>query len=1203
MSAPSSMQGRQSTIGGGRTEQIYFTHCLPGDSLRNEVGYSIRATSTGDTALLDFAARFTAYELPLDLWGETPAVEETPRRLALVPGPSGLSALVHTSYLREDTRGRKHSYFSHFLFRAGITPEQALESWASADWMPEYPPRADKQLHEFPGGLPRPGPLDERAFTDFLRGEVPTGAQPLARVCCPARLPRDPRRRQEMMRLALQASLLTLRAGAGAPRGRFYVLAEPGLAALLFYGVARLLPRGLARTITFSTYENMHSALKPFRLAQLIATWTPNPSRGLDLDYHQTRGYALDTFNDKASPELQVNVPPGLERLVALAAEGRWAVIRRAHELLGPDAASFDQLGVVLDVIDVSGRLEAGQADDDDLIWLKGSPWGQEALRQHAGTVWPMVRAHAAHNERLRREFRDLLWENRDELKADVAEALGGAAVEPWRQRWEFYKKVLADQGAAAEADFLSLLPATNGHGPLPVAPAFRLPLLQEWQRLNDGAGLSPAIVPLLTSARDADLEPLWHSDLPAEWSNLAVMSVLLGTQHAPTALALLRAADESRLASFLQTLRGRTKDREEPREKVLLPLAKGAPPELLARLFRAGLSGSPAFILQLLNAAEVFEPTWSSYWRQEQSLELLFRSMKGHAGDTMPIWKWFTDQIDDSVLIKGDAGQRQLLERLEATRTTLGSEVPEEIGGLIHDWVMLRQHFDPSYHGPRFPPKELRKCCERLGLDPINLLREDFERFVLPQGAGAINRFEETFHGFLPVEASYQNANWRLDAWLKVVKVCKDLNIRAGYQEYYLEKFVDPQHRLGLANDAYRNNNLEKRAMQKVRDLAAQAQAEEEARAADLAVPAPARLEDHPGMDPALARHLKGHRSRGPGRMIVLFVMLIFIIIGGAWGLVAALAPSIGGDKDKRAEKDSKDPRVVQHDRDKGGRDRDKDKTDGGKPGPEVKLPAFETQSVKVLIDAVRQDVGASLLAATPLKGDEAANLKRDLKKLNEDLGDEQKKIQEDALGRSGLTIKHDTTTVKGWENASKELNDICNNVKKLADKHYDLQKKLHELLKQSTDRPPPVDEAAVVRKWIDSASPSVLAGLVETYAIEWCGLKAFDVENQGKNPQDVQSKLGPVLARYILDASRQESIKPEASKTIRKALMELAMKTELKPRPVMKLTEEQKKHNRKEFKEKIDGLKEAFKGITVGDEQGKIIEALSNLNDYLSK
>src|SRR2546430_2568939 len=106
--------------------QVYFTHCLPADSIGSQAGYAARAGSTTDKSLLQFATDYPAYELPLDMWSSKLSPAEAPRRLALVSSPVGGLALIHSAYLAEDTRGRKNSFFSHYLFLPAVTPLEAL---------------------------------------------------------------------------------------------------------------------------------------------------------------------------------------------------------------------------------------------------------------------------------------------------------------------------------------------------------------------------------------------------------------------------------------------------------------------------------------------------------------------------------------------------------------------------------------------------------------------------------------------------------------------------------------------------------------------------------------------------------------------------------------------------------------------------------------------------------------------------------------------------------------------------------------------------------------------------------------------------------------------------------------------------------------------------------------------------------------------
>src|SRR5580692_10623138 len=101
----------------GPIEQLLVMHCLKEDSVMGREGFSVRAASPGatDPATLDWALRLDAYELPLDMKSGALLANQAPRRLARVPGPPGRVALVHTSYLAEDTVGRSHSFISQIL--------------------------------------------------------------------------------------------------------------------------------------------------------------------------------------------------------------------------------------------------------------------------------------------------------------------------------------------------------------------------------------------------------------------------------------------------------------------------------------------------------------------------------------------------------------------------------------------------------------------------------------------------------------------------------------------------------------------------------------------------------------------------------------------------------------------------------------------------------------------------------------------------------------------------------------------------------------------------------------------------------------------------------------------------------------------------------------------------------------------------------
>src|SRR6266487_4313387 len=125
-----------------RADQVYVTHCLPADSVYNRPGFEVRATSTNDPNLHQFALSHPAYELPLDLRKSTLTPADAPCRLALLTTPEGKSVLMHTAYVVEDTCGRKNSFFSHVLFYPNLGLREALACWASPDWMLDYRPGA-----------------------------------------------------------------------------------------------------------------------------------------------------------------------------------------------------------------------------------------------------------------------------------------------------------------------------------------------------------------------------------------------------------------------------------------------------------------------------------------------------------------------------------------------------------------------------------------------------------------------------------------------------------------------------------------------------------------------------------------------------------------------------------------------------------------------------------------------------------------------------------------------------------------------------------------------------------------------------------------------------------------------------------------------------------------------------------------------------
>ena len=230
-------------------EQLLVMHCLKEDSVLGREGFSVRAASpgAGDRATLDWAMRLDAYELPLDMKSGTLLTNQAPRRLSLIPGPTGQWALIHTAYLPEDTVGRSHSFISQVLLLPEVSTLAAVTAWGASDWWTDEYPRGDSKSLPTLDQFPRGNLLDDAILADFLSGAPAPADQSLARSVFPGRVESNPQARRRWVRAALHGFLLT--AEPGSPRTRVCILAEPGAVALLVYAIARLLPPQLAECV------------------------------------------------------------------------------------------------------------------------------------------------------------------------------------------------------------------------------------------------------------------------------------------------------------------------------------------------------------------------------------------------------------------------------------------------------------------------------------------------------------------------------------------------------------------------------------------------------------------------------------------------------------------------------------------------------------------------------------------------------------------------------------------------------------------------------------------------------------------------------------------------------------------------------------------------------------------------------------------
>ena len=784
-------------------DQVYVTHCLYDEGASRAAGFGVRACSTTDPLLLRFALEYPSYEVPAGLSAGKRSAAACPRRLALVRVPGGRSALVHTFSL-SDEGGRANNFFSHFLVRSSLDPRAALASWASPDWATGINPEAGLDLPPFPG-LPRPGSLTDEAVTAFLRPNAPSDDNNLATLISPPRLAADVGRRRQLLTLALRGCLLVLRSSPAAPRGRFYLLAEPGLTALLLYAAVRLLPRSLTANLTFSTYENAHRDLRGYRQAQVVGTYLADPARGLEEAFFNSRGYALDTFSFDVSPELRSD-ELAVEEWIDLAARGDWTSIDKAHRLLGDKAVSLASFRDAVRAAGISRRLTTGAANPEDLLTLRESAWGEPILERFRDKVWPLVRDLAPSEPRLRQTFAELLKTNLSELEAQVRQGLRDDPTGGWQSRWRLIWSLLENDSAQLRECFRRILPDP------PESPEVRLALVRELHDL----GLSPTdqrlpLQRLLMRCGPADLDRLARSDLPRAWLVWALFAALVRSETRAEAVQHFQAAGDDVVRAFWEQLR-LIKDELQQRA-VLVPFASpgatGA--QFLLQLLDSGCRVRPGLLEWLLDSIKAQGSAWVQFWCREKRLTQLTAVLRESGEDAAGIWERICGQITEDVLFPGAPQQGALLTGLAAEAAQPGGGLPKTAIRIVADWVLLREHFEKASSVLDVPRSDLLDACARRGLDPAAVLARYFERFVEPHGLNeeVLKDFAGFFHTFFAEGDEYHTHGVRLVGWLRMVSACPAEDRRTVYQKFYLEQFVPPEHRGRLTEEMQQGGQL----------------------------------------------------------------------------------------------------------------------------------------------------------------------------------------------------------------------------------------------------------------------------------------------------------------------------------------------------------------------------------------------------------
>jgi hypothetical protein len=781
-----------------QADQVYVTHCLYNEGLSRDAGIGVRASSTRDPLLLRFALEYPAYE-------PAAGVPVAPRRLARVRVPGGRWALIHSVPRTSSDHGRTNSFLSHVIFTDALSPEDGLAAWGAPGWASDCGPQTPKELPAMEA-LPRGQIVGDRMLTAFLQTQAAEPDQDSSASTCPERLQGDRDRRRRLLALTLRGCLLVLEAGPAAPRGRFFILGEPGLVALLLYGAARLLPQGLAESLTFSTYENALTTLRAFHHAQVVGTWLADPARGLDEEFFTERGYALDTFSDRHSDELGRDADSALEEWIELAARGEWQSIDRLHGLLGGTSSVVAYKDGVR-AARLTRRITSGDASVEELLALKQSPWGDAILVQRADEVWPLVRQACLQDARLCVAFADMIRARLPELERRAALTLRSTPPGDWQCYFRVFWSVLQQTPGELRDVLERMLPEP----PLPTALCFAL--LSELQSLGVTAtDARVSLHALLKNLGEQELDRFARSNLPREWFVWALCYALVRAQTRDAAARHLHEGGGDLVRVFWQQFK-LLRD-ESQRRTILSALVATAGDGAL--VFLAGLLASsyalkPETLVWLLEALGAWDPDWVEFWGRDDHLGRLLERVRDFGEDGGPIWDRFCGAIDRGVLPPGDPYQHTLLMNLVAVRGRPGRPLPQPADEAIADWALLRDHFEKAAATRPEARAAVIHACNRRRLDPMTELSAYFARFIEPQSVREelLADFAGFFRSFFPEPVEYPDHEALLVSWLQVVDGCQDPLRKEAYQSYYLDHCVPEDFRRRLAEETHRAGKL----------------------------------------------------------------------------------------------------------------------------------------------------------------------------------------------------------------------------------------------------------------------------------------------------------------------------------------------------------------------------------------------------------
>jgi hypothetical protein len=387
--------------------QLYYTSCETG--LSGFAGFQFNAVTQGIAPeLLRTVESLTAYKPPRWVSPRPVAAEVAacPVNLVYVTEPAPIVARV--VFVGLDFSQRSGNYFAHALVSQERVPFGELlpiELWESPIWASEPVPRTDLPA------LPELGP--SARGTGLTRVEVD-------------RFARDADRAEQL------AALLTAAEEAILRDGRPIVIVDPdtAVAAHWIAAVSYLLPRAVARRLTFATYHHNPGYVD----AHMIGTV---PDSDFGLTETAFRSYVVV---ESGATHLDGVVPGPAAALLVRAGPGRAAALwDEATGLTSVDSETVEAWHPALVMAALLGGPEVGIADLDVLAaWLLRNA-DQVALGQRAAVLRGFLDdaafrpQHLAALAVLSRLVADLELTARIERKA-VTEELRRAGSDPGRE-------------------------------------------------------------------------------------------------------------------------------------------------------------------------------------------------------------------------------------------------------------------------------------------------------------------------------------------------------------------------------------------------------------------------------------------------------------------------------------------------------------------------------------------------------------------------------------------------------------------------------------------------------------------------------------------------------------------------------------------------------------------------------------------------